>query len=58
MVHPYTEKYLNIWVKTKNMQAIELGSIRKKILPDIDTVNILYVDIAGPTDMDPRNNAG
>ena len=40
------------------MQAIKIGGMQKKTVPDIDKVNVLYVDIAGPTDMDPRNNEG
>ena len=32
--------------------------MREKIVPDIDKVNVLYIDIASPTDMNPGNNAG
>ena len=35
------------------MQAIRIER-GKKMVPDIDKVNVLYVDIAGPTDMDHK----
>ena len=40
------------------MQSTKIEKKRKKKVPDIDKVNVLYVDIAGPTDMDPGNSAG
>ena len=29
--------------------------IEQKMVPDVDKVNILYIDIAGPQNMDPEN---
>ena len=40
------------------MQATKIEKKQKKKVPDIDKVNVLYVDITGPTDMDPGNSAG
>ena len=35
---------------------MQLFQMEQKLVPDIDKVNVLYIDIAGPQNMDPEDN--
>ena len=34
---------------------MQLFQMEQKLVPDIDKVNVLYIDIAGPQNMDPED---
>ena len=47
MVHPYPGQQM--FISSRQTECFES-------LPDIDLVNVFNIDIAGPQNMDPRNN--
>ena len=52
MVHTNPEKFNISRFGTKLYRL----QIEQKMVPDVNKVNILYIDIAGPQNMDPEDN--